>query len=502
MKSNLLFLFIFKLAFICTPSFSQITFQKTYGTASDDFLHFVQQTSDNGYILIGITQISGISHRAFFIVKTDSLGNTCWTRIIDDSSAAFQRCIKQTFDNGYIILGSEFLIKIDSIGNLEWAKEFNALTGDFDAIQQTPDSGFIFTGTSYNGSNTDIFLIRTNKIGDTLWTKTYNSFDDDWASSVNLVKDGGYIVTGTTTWSVANIGMCFILKTDSLGNMQWSRCYEVHGGISIQQTYDGGFILTAEDNATLILKLDSAGFQLWSRLYDLNSGSTICQVQQTSDSGFVIVSTLQQNNNRNIFLVKTDSIGIPIWIKSFGSTGDEMGYSVQEVKNGGYIVAGVTNSIAGNGWDFYVIKTDENGNSGCMEQSMPLTQTSGTITPWGVGITVSHFSGPFISRTFPIGSGGAVSTLCESIYVPSLLVEKGPTLFPNPSSGNFEISFSPNKTSGSIQITNILGEVVCQRSFYNSSEEQFSLKELIPGIYFAKMDIENKSHVRKFIIDR
>ncbi|MCH7760462.1 hypothetical protein IIA15_03545 [candidate division TA06 bacterium] len=62
-------------------SFAQITFERIYGGAADDEGRSVQQTvPDGGYIITGWTESFGAGSRDVYLVKTDSLGDTLWTR--------------------------------------------------------------------------------------------------------------------------------------------------------------------------------------------------------------------------------------------------------------------------------------------------------------------------------------------------------------------------------------------------------------------------------------
>lgn len=64
-----------------------------------------------------------------------------------------------------------------------------------------------------------------------------------------------------------------------------------------------------------------------------------------------------------IFLIQRNKKGEYSWRKNFGGDKYDRGYSVAAAKDGGYLISGFTFSGGSGEEDFYVIKTDADGNS-------------------------------------------------------------------------------------------------------------------------------------------
>jgi hypothetical protein len=79
----------------------------------------------------------------------------------------------------------------------------------------------------------------------------------------------------------------FLLKTDDQGNQDWRNTFGGGLGFSVQQTVDGGFIVTGRDGDEIVflLKTDGQGNQEWRNSFGSGNGSS---VQQTVDGGFIV----------------------------------------------------------------------------------------------------------------------------------------------------------------------------------------------------------------------
>jgi hypothetical protein len=360
---------------------------RTYGGENYDEGYSVQQTTDGGYIIAGYTESYGVGSDVY-LIKTDSTGDALWTKTYGGADTDYGYSVQQTSDGGYIVAGMTYfyslgyadvyLIKTNSTGDALWTKTYGGAGSDKGkSVQQTTDGGYIVAGeTSSYGAGEydyDVYLIKTNASGDTLWTRTYGGENYDKGESVQQTTDGGYIVAGMTYFYDAGWYDVYLIKTNSLGDTLWTRTYggaDVDCGYSVQQTTDGGYIVTGETHSygagaedVYLIKTNASGDTLWTRTYGGAHYDAGNSVQQTTDGGYIVAGyTLSYGEGADVYLIKTNGSGDTLWTKTYGGSSTDWGESVQQTSDGGYVVAGRTISYGAGNYDVYLIKIKPEGS--------------------------------------------------------------------------------------------------------------------------------------------
>jgi|GEM_PF-2256066 len=279
---------------------------------TDEFLESLQQTSDGGYILVGVTDYPDELSYQIYVVKVDEKGNEKWSKILGGRGdyTKYQHhpySVQETSDGGYIIAGykyewevgySVYLIKIDKNGDEEWSKTLGQ--GGAMCVQQTSDGGYIVAGYTGQIDNFDIYVAKTDRGGDIHWVRTFGGKASEQAYSVQETSDGGYIVAGYT-WSfgVGDTDV-YLIKIDINGNMEWSWTFgseKMDWADLVKQTRDGGYIVvgtTEERNGTerdgYVIKTDKNGRMEWGRAVGVPSvheNSMRYLLSETSDGGYI-----------------------------------------------------------------------------------------------------------------------------------------------------------------------------------------------------------------------
>ena len=340
----------------CAANPPAIQWQRTFGD-SYNYGSCVQQTSDGGFIVTGVSSPdtlapgypAGIPPAMLpdmYLLKTDSLGNTVWEKVFAGPGADRASAVRPTTDGGYVLAGrvdtipgwvgtrTALVMKLDSLGNVVWVDSAPA-PSSASGVELTADGGYISVGGVVFDS---VHLRKLDSQGNLEWHVKLPEIGYPGGNyrgspqTVQQTSDGGYI----TSYE-------FIFKTDSLGNVQWSRRHsDVTVLFSIRQTTDGGYIATGiapnpqkpeHEYNLVLLKMDAQGNKVWKRIFRGSEASSGRCVRQTADGGYFVTGM-----SDGVYLVRTDSLGNELWAGGLPGIESYMAECGEPTADGGYVV--------------------------------------------------------------------------------------------------------------------------------------------------------------------
>lgn len=205
--------------------------------------------------------------------------------------------------------------------------------------------------------------------------KIYGGTGYDHARSVQQTFDHGYIVSGFSNVSGQTDTEVFLLKTDSLGAVEWFKFHggdEIQASMCVQQTLDSGYIVTGYTNEIienaydfLLMKFDQDGELTWKKTYGGADWDLSEHVEQTFDGGYILSGSTFSigNGGEDAYLIKTDANGNVQWSKTYGGSLDDQFQNVAQCSDTGFVAIGRTNSSGMGGDDIYVVRTNKSGDT-------------------------------------------------------------------------------------------------------------------------------------------
>ena len=404
--------------------------------------------------------------------------------------------VEQALDGGYLLGGGVSyptgaprdyirLVKTDGQGNTTWQHTYNA--GDvsqklFTYLNELPTGNILLAGTAAHSP----YLKLVDTEGEMIWEKTFQNDTIYYSAQYGMeYSEDSFILMGFTSISFVGEVSLFILKIDYDGNLLWEKNHPTtNTGIpsAIDLTTDGGFVITGTLNQELSLtKLNSNGDLEWSQIYQVSDDDRGIVVKRTSDNGFLIGgSTHGLNNNYFPVMIKTDSFGGAEWVKIFDDLSGGI-TAIQPTPDDGFIATGAIKEF----WNFsnngFILKTNSAGE---VEWSEDLNFLNQQIAD----IKIANDGGYILGGRS--GDGMLLKKVGGTTSIKNTLIQKSIEVFPNPMIDQTVFKFNDfDFKTKQLQIFDSKGSLVLEKIFTGDSFV-FYRKEFNSGIYFYQIKKE------------
>ncbi len=421
MKRFFSFLLVFFYLSFMHAQAPAIEWQRSFGGLEWDASRQVRPMPDGTYIVTAYSEsfdgdVIGNHGQDWWIYQIDSTGNILQQRCFGGSSWEEPYDLHPTPDDGFIIVGESqstdfdatenngerdyWLVKTDASFNIIWQQKYGGSLREIPyGVEFTSDGGYIICGKSFSndgdvsghhGSDEfyDIWIVKTDSLGNIQWQKSYGGSDEEIARDIASTPDGGYLIFG---WAGSADGDVigvhgdrdyWLFKIDSVGNMEWQNCY-------------GG----SDDDFGWAMTIDSIDQSMMLAGYSRSNDGDV----SGNNGGFSDAWTL-----------KINSTGEILWQVCFGGSDRDFSRYIAQTSDGGALISAYACSSDGDVTvhygedyqaDYWLVKIDNNGvmqwqktlGGGDNDECYGLSETADSgfiITGWSVNdnidLTFNH----------------------------------------------------------------------------------------------------------------
>jgi hypothetical protein len=299
-----------------------IIWEKHFVDTVQDYwvFHSICVANDGNIILAGGKKITSTNYN-FSLVKIDTSGNVIWEKSFGSSNLETAYTVDTTVDGGFFISGYReisptavdgYIVKTDSMGNFQWQKLMNNNTAVWG---RTLSNGnlLVYGGVENSGpSTTDAYVAIVDDTSNSILNSrnfilsdtNYNMFFD-----VVQIQNNLYFTGGCGLHNINNIGGVFFKSNLFLDSLIFRSYYAVpseNGLYSLISLSDGGFLMTGFVAPSISMGTTQDGWIV--RVDSTGCESLSCVLSVDDAEGKNINEVLvYPNPAQNNFTVKTNT---------------------------------------------------------------------------------------------------------------------------------------------------------------------------------------------------
>ena len=320
-----------------------------YGGTSWDLARQVMPLADGGYALFGQTYSYGAGGGDFYLLRLDSEGDTLWTRTYGGSGLESGESFSLTNEGGFYLAGytesfgagkkDVYVVKTDALGDTIWTRTYGGTEDEFAYGSCTSnDGGVITVGGSF--SNTpgegDFMIRKADENGVELYTRIEDGSADEYWLDVMIDDQGSVVVAGYVEESGFGKEDGRVMRVvETAVNFSYNGMARTHGSaendrfFDVKQTSDNGYVavgvtggfLNRFDDAYLV-KMNSLGETVGPELGidEIVLDGTSFEVTVGPNPFSYATPTLYIQN----YLELTAKLSAPIGLRVFNNLGQQV----------------------------------------------------------------------------------------------------------------------------------------------------------------------------------
>jgi hypothetical protein len=482
MNTKKLFLFLL-LSFTTLVINAQQKWFSKFGWWGVDIGYDVVETLDGHFMVTGYTGTYTFGNSDVLVAKVNKNGWLMWAQHIGGSNNDIGKAIVRTADSGFVIAGytntfgsggyDGYLIKVNKTGNLIWQRTYGGIDWDFfNSVQQTKDTGFVMVGYSYSNSkgSKDIWIVKTDSLGNIQWEKRIGGTNDDEAVSVEILHDGRIACFGTTYSFSDTKGNYFIYKTNNNGD---SLFFKDFGYNNLEDVgYD--FFERPSDSAFVICGSSQSPFGSDTLYYHRLLVDSLCN--------WILDVKNTDGNLKNQRVMS----GIYFRNTEYVVVSDHFGLGKGKHEPGFFLFSnqwGITAVTYGSPEDDYIFSIKRTADKGLV----------------GVGYTLGFNA--LQEDVFIVKLDSTLQFANNVVSVNEIENKISFRVFPNPASDYLYLESDTKLNDGELNIFDLQGRLVFYQKIENNIEK-FDISSLQNGMYILNAIVDGQKFTGKLVVNK
>ncbi len=382
MKSLIVWMSLSCLTVLIQPGYSQALWSGTYGPGTPGGL---VNTSDGGYALVFSSYQGTQRSEDIKLIKLNEHGDVQWSNLYGSEEFDGPCGLIELGDEGFLILGisdllgnfwrSNWIVRVNNTGDTLWTHAYDEIfETTFKTGLLTENNSILLAGVSYRYSDTTyrVTIIEIALDGEINWQRTYDYMTD--VSKIISLGSGGYALAGSNGYGAYND--IVYTRIDSLGDPVNTTQFQFGSystSYDLAELNDGNLIMAISTTNWqsdrwdgVLMKMTFEGDSLWANSYGGELNDFLNSVYPDyNENVFVAGSTLSfGSGNADVWLLKVDSSGETLWSNSYGGAGYDRDPILTYTLDQGLIFTAKTNSFGLDGFNVWLVKTDYDGQTG------------------------------------------------------------------------------------------------------------------------------------------
>jgi len=424
----------------------ELEWYRTYGGDYNDKAVSIVQTQDGGFAIVGYTAPYGTDDYDIYLIKTDYYGEIQWEKTYGGPREDWPAQIIEMPDGGFAIAGNTesfgvsmcdfWLVRTDSEGDSLWSRTYGMRIDQVCVdMKLSPNRQFVLAGWNARGADNgpDFWVVVADENGDSLSARNYGNANREYCTAMMSTANGGFVLAGGLPEHAFGM-IAFDSECDSLWGLTSVRRSDHSEVRTLQQTENGGCLMIGYsstggvgrpgDSVGWIVEVDSTGHRERDWVVDGAGWNWFTSSVRSQDDGLILVGDYMKEwpGSHGIWIMKMSEDMDSLWSHEFDEGFPATCKKMIALEDGSYIIVGTTGVHGEENEDICVIKISSDLNA-VQEVKQPSTPILSSIypNPFNSTLTIEYVTGGLETAATRVGvydvNGREVANLLGSTSV-------------------------------------------------------------------------------------